>query len=313
MEEETKQEAEKDTTEKKKIYKKWWFWTIIGIVLVFDIVILISIFQGKSSNINKNHGNNSSSNNEYDYVKDIKPDRNNEYIKEEQIDKIYSSAKLYAGKNIKLTGQVFNVSYYEDGSFELQMYRDVENADQNTIIVYYGNNVRVKEDDFIKVDGCVIMDYEYENAFGGKISAPAIIAYDVEKVSYIDAVRPTIKEIIVNQTINQKGCKVTVEKVEIAEKETRVYVTVKNSSKYNFNFWEYEAKITQGSKQYEYDSNYDADYEEVQSELLPGIESTGILTFPAINKDKNFKVVLEGNSDNYNWDIKPYTYTINVE
>lgn len=284
--------------ERKKWYKKWWLWAIIAISIIIVIIFLMFIFKNNTNKL-KNAAK-------------FKIDKNKEYISEDIIDKIYVSTKPYVGKNIKLTGKVFNVNHNSDGTYSIQIYRNIINSDQNTIIMYLDETLNIKEGDFIKIDGCIFMDYEYENIYGGILQAPVIIAYNIEKSTYKDIVSPTIKEIAVNKTINQKGCKITISKIELAEKETRVYVTINNSSKYNFSFYKYESKITQGQKQYEHTDIYEANYEEIQTQLLPGIESSGIVTFPAIDLDKNFDVILDGSSDNWDWDIDLYKFTIKV-
>ena len=95
-----------------------------------------------------------------------------------------------------------------------------------------------------------------------------------------------------------------------AEKETRVYVTAKNDAKDEFSIYTYSAVITQNGKQYEQDDNWDADYEELQSELKPGITSSGILVFPKIEQ-KDFKLIIDGSSDD--WDIEINEYVFNLE
>ena len=148
-----------------------------------------------------------------------------------------------------------------------------------------------------------------QNMLGTSISAPLIITTNIKKSSYIDVCSPTIKSVNVNQKQSQYGCDVIVDKVEFASDETRVYVTVTNNSNYNFNVYMYSAKLTQNGKQYEYESNYDADYEEIQTEILPGITTSGIITFPSINQS-SFNFILDGSSDNWYTDINPYNFAI---
>ncbi|HDX9580272.1 TPA: hypothetical protein ROX88_003905 [Bacillus pseudomycoides] len=64
-----------------------------------------------------------------------------------------------------------------------------------------------------------------ENMVGGKITAPVVKAKSATKAEYKDAFSPTKKAIDVNQKVSQNGYDITVNKIEIADEETRVYVT----------------------------------------------------------------------------------------
>ena len=72
---------------------------------------------------------------------------------------------------------------------------------------------------------------------------------------------PTIKSVELSRvTQDQLGYSITVEKVEFAEKETRVYVTIQNNGSSNFSAYSFNSKIIQNGKQYEEARNYSADY-----------------------------------------------------
>ena len=54
----------------------------------------------------------------------------------------------------------------------------------------------------------------------------------------------------------------------------------------------------------------DANYPEVQTDLLPGITTSGIICFPAIDMNSNFDIYFEGHSDNWNEEINTYQFII---
>ena len=101
-------------------------------------------------------------------------------------------------------------------------------------------------------------------------------------------------------------------KLNLQKKETRVYVTASNNASDDFSIYTYSAVATQNGKQYEYDSNYDAGYEELSSELKPGITSKGILTFPAMDQS-NFTIIIDGSSDNWDIDLKDFKFDLEVK
>lgn len=265
----------------------------IGIILV--LIILLNIFSNKEFK--------------------VKPlyDKNNNpvYINEENISDIYSNAEKYKGQFIDISGQVFNKKT-EDGITFLQINADVDNSEDNTLI-YYQGTTDIKNDDFIKVTGYILGTNEYSNALGGNISAPAILSTKLEKSTYLDVARPTIKQVeYSDKVINQSGYKIEITKVEFAEKETRVYVTASNNANDDFAIYTYSVVATQNGKQYEQDSNYNADYEELNSELKPGITSKGILTFPTMDQS-NFTIIIDGSSDNWDIDLKDFKFDLEIK
>lgn len=234
------------------------------------------------------------------------------YIEEGKLDYIYTDTYQYLGKFVNISGKVFGEPETNGEYTVFQIWADPENAEKNTI-VYYKGQIDAKTDDYIKLTGYVYDVTDYTNAFGGSVSAPGIMAIEVEKSSYLDAVSPTLKEVTyTNKAKNQHNYKIEVTKVEFAETETRVYVTAKNDAKDEFSIYTYSAVITQNGKQYEQESNYEADYEELQSELKPGVTSTGILVFPKIEQ-KDFKLMIEGSSDNWDIDLKEYVFDLEVQ
>ena len=123
-----------------------------------------------------------------------------EYLKESDIEKIYSDADLYKGKFVKIIAKVFDVEKDEENIY-LQAFQDMENSDRNTLVMYGDAEIDISEDDYVEIDGEILGKSEGENTFGGIVSAPTINAKYVKKLSYIDAVVPTIKEIKIGETI----------------------------------------------------------------------------------------------------------------
>ena len=232
---------------------------------------------------------------------------------EVQIQQMYNDAGRFKNKAIELTGEVFNIRS-DSGDTVLQIYADPTNGERNTFIILKGGDARFREGDYIRVKGYVKGDLEYENAFGAVMSAPAIEARegDVVKISYMEAVAPANKTILPGLSINQFEHVVMVDKVEFSGVETRVYVTVTNNSSYELHLYSYSARIVQGGRQFESDSNYEADYPEISSSILPGVTSSGILTFPVISPS-DFQLVLDGSSGNYRQDLVPYQFEIKVQ
>jgi hypothetical protein len=85
-------------------------------------------------------------------------------------------------------------------------------------------------------------------------------------------------------------------------------VRIVNNSSNKASFYSFNTKALQGSSQFE--AEYSSDYPKVQSELLAGVESSGVIVFPAMDPTKTTKFVLEASTDDYSLDFEPYTFEV---
>lgn len=227
----------------------------------------------------------------------------------DEIKGLFSNPENLKNHYVEIIGKVFTAPEYTDDGICIQMFADYENSENNTVVYIADTDFKVDAGDYIKVIGKVSEPVTGTNVLGAEITAPTVIAKEYSILSYQEAASPTNKTIEVNKTQTQLGYSVTVQKVELAENETRVYIKVENHGSDNFNVYSFNAKLTQNGKQYEEQSNWDADYPEIQTDLLVGNSTEGIIAFPAI-KEGAFKLLIEGSSDNWEEDIKPFTFNI---
>lgn len=234
-------------------------------------------------------------------------------ITTEDLNKLYTDPKKYKGYEVEITGKVFaEVEKDEDGIY-FQLWADPENAEKNTIVQYNNLDLDVKADQYIKIKGIVHDKFEGENAFGGTIIAPMIQAESVEILDYISVMSPTIKEINVDKEINQHDLIVHLDNIEFADNQTRIYVTVKNNTSDTANFYDFNAKLIVGNKQLEkeYFDSETTGLDEIQSDILPGIEAQGVIVYPAVDlEEASLKLHAEANTDNYELDFEPYVFEI---
>lgn len=225
----------------------------------------------------------------------------------DELPQLFNDPAKFKGSKVDFYAKAFNTTSV-DGKPHIQAWTDIENSDNSVLIE---TDYKTSGEEYIHVTGIVSGSATGKNAFGAEITAPIIGSAKVEKSSYIDAVAPAIKTIEVNKEINQHGLIVKLQKVEIAKKETRVYFEVTNSSQKKGSFYSFNTKLIQGDKQFEEASNYEADYKAVQSELLPGVKSNGIIAFEPINVSVGkLTVISEGRTDDYSLKFAPYTFDI---
>lgn len=229
----------------------------------------------------------------------------------EEFSELFSDAAGFNGSKVDFYAKVFS-STTVNGNPCLQAWTDIENSDKSIIIET--DYKSPTEDEYIHVTGSVDGTVKGTNAFGAELSAPFITQSTVEKASYIEAVAPAIKTIEVNKEIDQYGLIVKVQKIELAKNETRVYFEITNNSQDNASFYSFNTKLIQGSTQFEEESNYEADYKQIQSELLPGVKSDGVIAFKAIDPaNGDVKIVAEGSTDDYFKDFSPYQFDVSLK
>lgn len=236
------------------------------------------------------------------------------YVDESEFERVYTEGDSYAGKYMAFTGMIFNVEETEDAYF-IQAYQDFDNANHNTTIEYGNKDIKFEQGDFIKVDGVIEGTMTYENIYGDEMVALCVEADTIEVTSYLDAALPTIKTIEVGETIEKDGYSLTLDKVEIADAETRCYYTLVNNGSNNFSLSTYTSVITQDSSQANYmiSGAYFFDPEPIDAltfELRPGVETSGYIAYDSISTDGDFTIYLDGVDMNK---FKSYEFTYNVE
>jgi hypothetical protein len=233
-------------------------------------------------------------------------------LSEKEFEKMFSDPKKYKGAAVEFYARIFVEPERDSDGTYLQAYAN-NNGERNVIIMSNDPDLDVASEDIIHVKGVVKDIFEGENAFGAQLTAPAIVAESIEKADYQTAFAPAKETIDLNEEKNQHGYKLEVQKVEIADKETRVYVKVKNETGDKISFYSFNAKLIAGGKQLEEEMNYDANYPEVQSDILPGVEAEGIIVFPALPEGTNaFQLYFEGSSENWELDFEPFVFDITL-
>jgi hypothetical protein len=182
----------------------------------------------------------------------------------------------------------------EDGVY-FQMYADPQGDEFNTVVASRDTSLKVKDGDYVHVTGEVTEAFEGKNAFGADLTLPTVIADSVEVVD-ATAAAPPATETLSEAKFSESGLTVTVDKVEFADPETRVFVTIENNTGADFSFYSSSTKALQGTNQFE--SEYSSDYPEVPSEIVAGAVVSGVIVYPAMDPSAGLKLLMEGSSEN---------------
>ena len=230
-------------------------------------------------------------------------------LSNEEFVKMYSDPAKYKGDKVDFYARVFTEPEKDDEGTYLQVYAE-DNSDRNTLVGINDPDLKVKNDDIIHVVGTVKDVFEGENLMGGTIVAPLIEAESIEITDYATAFAPALKTIEVNKEIDQHGYLLKLQKIELAENETRLYVNITNNSDDEISFYTFNSKVVIDNKQYEENSELSYNYPEIQSEILPGVSTEGIIVFDSFPESATIKVFLEGYSDNYDLDFTPFEFEV---
>lgn len=217
-----------------------------------------------------------------------------EYVAEENIVNVLIEPDTYKDQWVKLQGKITQGPDVDGKTGYMVQYVSEKNR-------YFF--VQTKEDlgyqvgDYIKVTGQVDEEATMKNALGEDISLASICNAKVKDGSYIDIEVPTYRTNKPNeksQTIDK--VKVTVSKVEYANEETRVYVTVDNKSSQDL-IYDANYIIIQQDDSVVYSDVLSSSYENGNYPTLDGTiaansKSSGIVVFPVISSERDCDVVL---------------------
>ena len=275
---------------------------LIAILIVVALFVLLVI---AGIAISSGDSKKSSSSNK---TKATKPEEK-EYV--DNIDSVATNPDDYKGKYIKFYGIVSSVEDADD-FYGCQVFVDLDY--NNSVLLEIPKDIMPEaptSEDFLSIDAKIEDSRDGQTIMGVDSTWAYLKADSVEKTTYINSFgkADTTWE-FADQTIDQSGIKIDVTKVEFAKEETRFYVTVTNNSSDTVNLWTSSAKVIQNGQQKDQTyGNYYENYPEVSSDIIPGVSSSGIMVFDAIDPSA-LQLYIEGAS--YNWDIElsPFVFDL---
>jgi len=232
---------------------------------------------------------------------------NTTLLSEAEFDQLYSDSSKFEGRRVTFFARIFTELKKDDKGTYFQAYANDDHS-KITMIGIKDPQLGVKNGDIIQVAGTVGR-FEGEKSFGEALTAPSILADEIEKYDYTPAFAPAIKTIQVNKEINQNGYILKLNKVEVAEKETRLFININNTTKGKVKFYSLKTNITQGNKELKKISNLNEEIPEIDSDILPGTSQKGVLIFDPVQADgENLKIIFEGGSYKHNMQFTPFKF-----
>lgn len=202
----------------------------------------------------------------------------------------------YGGVPAVLTGRVTQTFDYLPGQSGFLMYTDSET--QQGLAVIAPSPTQVKKDDYVRIEGKVQGNYQGTLPSGQGFSGSRVAATTVKVITREAAVAPAIKTDSVNKPLTQNGVVVTLDRVELAKQETRVYVNVTNGAAQSIVLNPGSIRLVQNEQQYEPKVLQNSGYPQLPSMLVPGAKADAVFVFSPINAAQPLRVFWDGVSFN---------------
>lgn len=228
--------------------------------------------------------------------------------REELLESINNPTEDDKGKSTVFGAQVaYDVGQDKDRHYYVVML-DPENYDHMFII-----DVPKEEGDYIIVEGVISGTFKGENMVGGPVTNLAVTSDNVEDSTYFDAIAPAIETIVINQTKSQNDLDITLEKIEISEVDTRLYVEVVNNSEDNVSIYPSDFTIVAGGKNYTEEYMFNDNYVDIDNKLAANTSTKGMIAYKpiAIESIEEFLIMVESPYSD-NWDIDFEDFVLGV-
>lgn len=137
---------------------------------------------------------------------------------------VYSDGAALAGRRVHLRGRVYRDPTLTKEGMVFNVWVDFDNDQLSTAFRVAGVTSGIEKDDFVSVVGRVV---DVLSLAGVNGAHPLV---EVEQLTVTDraGVRPAGRILTVRQALEHNGVRVVLERVEFAEEEVRIYVSVEN-------------------------------------------------------------------------------------
>lgn len=251
-----------------------------------------------------------------DKLREFEDPEDRVYVDESEFDHIFDCPDEYVGKYIKVVGRVADGPERDNNEWYIyQAWHDIENSDRNFAFRTNSTIENLGREGYVQVEGKIVEDFGTAKTFHGVL----IEAVNVTPLDYIEAMAPTLKEIVPQgASTTQNNITVQVDKVQYAETETRVFITMDNASDTTFRPDDTLTKLILNDQELEIAeeemSNYwGQEYGVVPYELLSHTKEPALIVFPPIDQNTSFQLHMEGSSVDKNVKFEPYDICIPVE
>lgn len=228
-------------------------------------------------------------------------------------DNVAPNPPSFNGKVVNWKGKIGKVES-GNGYTAWDMYTKAETSEGMVICVYYGS-LDIKEDDYLDVYGVLTRKVKKSINLVQYTDKPIAVVGIVEKIDRNKAVAPTKKTWTIEKSQSKYNFIVTLEKIEFADNETRVYLKLENKSPYKVNLYQDEIKIIQGGSQIKSKVvPLENEKERLPNDILSNTEESGILYFNQSDYTKPLTITIKANSYSEDYSVSnkmTFTFKLN--
>lgn len=124
-------------------------------------------------------------------------------------DTLYANPSAYVNSQVNITAKVYNLPSSQVGDKKvLQVYQG-GHSDTNVLIGYNYTGIRFDTQDCVRIIGITGDTVSYRTLFGGNLTALQIRAQSVEKIDCMFVYEPPKKTVMVEQTQEKQGIRMT--------------------------------------------------------------------------------------------------------
>lgn len=233
-----------------------------------------------------------------------------EHFTRDNYERLATDPDRFEGSTVDVVGRVFGGIERNGDLLAFQMFAKPADSEWNTAVIFRGEPpFPITDGTYVRVQGKVIGDVSGSNLFGGTVTAVAVAATSLEPSDATAAASPALREVAVGESITQHGLTVTLDTVQYAADETRVFVTVTNDSGERASFYDFTAKALRGSTQFDVEYSFN-DYPEIPSDIMPGVTASGVVVFGAMDPAPPTRFILEARTMDYRVDFAPYVFDV---
>jgi hypothetical protein len=214
----------------------------------------------------------------------------------------------FKGARVDIVGSVLGEPVKKGDVTYFQMWPHPTNVDWFAVIDFEGASFTIADGDYVHVLGTVRGKTEGKIPLLAIVDAVAVRAETAEVVDESAAAPPALRTVEVGKSVEQHRLVVTLDRVEFAANETRVYVTVSNDSTATASFNGYKTRVVQAQTEYKPEDL--SPYPWVEATLPPGMVSSGVVLLKAMDPAQATELSFDSRTDDYQLEFGPYVFMI---
>ena len=225
-----------------------------------------------------------------------------------EIVQIIGKGEIPEGRPVSISGRITADPEYNVDGTHLQVFVE-SGAKEADLIVRLDGNIEVTQGDYVTIEGALGGRFVGETEDGGSIDMLEIIATSIGSAAAEGVLAPASTVWEPQAKKEEAGVTVSVNKVEFARAETRVYITARNAGEATAVIQVFNSFIKQSDRFFEPQAELPEGYPEVPVDLSAGAAGAGVIVFRQLDDDTPLEfslTVLGGTGESvFDFELEP--------